>query len=274
MSYLDGLALGKDVIYHSQYDADVLCPISRLGTRENLGINSDNLPFKGVDIWNAYEVSWLNLKGLPQVASAVFSFPCDSDAIIESKSFKLYLNTFNLSRFADIQAVRALMMRDLSVRVNAPVSVELYEPQAWHFENTARDQGLCIDQQDIAIDEYNPNASLLSLESDGIVEETLISHLLRSLCPVTGQPDWGSVSIHYKGSRLCHAGLLRYIVSYREHQEFHEQCVERIFTDLTRLFDFESLTVFARYVRRGGLDINPYRSTVEADWVNTRWYRQ
>ena len=275
MNYLDGLSLGKEVEYTGHYSPQLLQPIPRLQTRNNLGINPEQLPFSGGDFWNAYEISWLNPKGLPQVACAVFYLPCDSLSIIESKSFKLYLNSFNQTCFASAQVVQAHLAEDISRAAGAEVQVQLSTPQQWpqSFCEDWQD-ALLIDEQDIEVSTYNTDASVLQSAGDQPVSEKLQSHLLRSLCPVTGQPDWGSVLIEYVGEPICHEGLLRYIVSFREHQEFHEQCVERIFTDLMAMFDLQQLTVYARYVRRGGLDINPYRSTADNPPINTRLFRQ
>ena len=276
MEYLDGLSLGKEVEYSAEYSPELLQPIPRLLTRENLGIDPVTLPFNGGDFWNAYELSWLNPKGLPQVACAVFYLPCDSEAIIESKSFKLYLNSYNQTVFESIDAVKARLSADLSQAAGGVVKVELQMPQDWpqQFSDDWQDAQL-LDQQDITINSYSTDASvLLAAGGEKPVKERLQSHLLRSLCPVTGQPDWGSVLIEYSGQPISHEGLLRYIVSFREHQEFHEQCVERIFIDLMAKFDLEQLTVYARYVRRGGLDINPYRSTADITPLNTRLFRQ
>ncbi|WP_019530325.1 NADPH-dependent 7-cyano-7-deazaguanine reductase QueF [Dasania marina] len=279
MKFEEGLSLGAEVEYVSDYSPQLLFPISRQQTRENLGIDNNRLPFKGEDIWNAYELSWLNPKGLPQVGVAACYFPCDSVAIIESKSFKLYLNSFNQSTFTSLQQVQACMAEDLSKACGGEVRVELLSPQQWHFSQADPypDPALAwvtIDQQDISTSAYHTDKSLLIAGTGEQVEEHLQSHLLRSLCPVTGQPDWGSLQISYRGQQINHQGLLRYIVSFREHQEFHEQCVERIFTDLMASYLLDELSVYARYVRRGGLDINPYRSTADKPIANTRLFRQ
>ena len=276
MDYLKGLSLGKEVEYVAAYSPDLLQPIPRLQTRDNLGIDNRQLPFYGGDYWNAYEVSWLNAKGLPQVASAVFYFSCESEAIIESKSFKLYLNSFNQTRFDSKRQVESLMQHDLAKASGCEVKVELLSPQEWRFDvNNPWQQAFCIDGLDISVDQYQADKSLLQPADEGLpVVEQLQSHLLRSLCPVTGQPDWGTLFIAYRGQCINREGLLRYIVSYREHQEFHEQCVERIFTELMDVYQLDELTVYARYVRRGGLDINPYRSTLAELPVNTRVFRQ
>jgi 7-cyano-7-deazaguanine reductase len=275
VTYLDGLSLGKDVTYVATYSADLLQPIPRQQTRDNLQINNQQLPFNGGDYWNAYEISWLNSKGLPQVVCGVFYFPCDSAAIIESKSFKLYLNAFNQSKFESKRQVTEIMQRDLSTYAGAEVTVELLGPSEWQFSDASPSvAAINIDQQDIEIDCYQADQSLLVEDSEERVSESLQSNLLRSLCPVTGQPDWACLMIKYQGQKINHEGLLRYIVSFREHQEFHEQCVERIYTDLQATYQLSELTVYARYVRRGGLDINPYRSSADTLPLNTRSFRQ
>ena len=251
--------LGRESAYPECYDAGLLYPIPRAANRAPLGIEEDALPFVGEDEWHAFEVSWLNARGKPVVAVARFRLPADSPYLIESKSWKLYLNGFNQSRFASRQAVIETLERDLARAAGAPVSVALF---AVDDEALAprRLPGECLDDLDIAIDDYTPSAEHLRVD-DEVVEETLHSHLLKSNCPVTGQPDWGSVLIRYRGPRLDRAGLLRYLVGYRQHQDFHEHCVEHIFMDLMARARPERLLVLARYVRRGGLDISPWRAT-------------
>ena len=266
--------LGKSSAYLSQYDASLLFGIARATKWCELGFSADHLPYVGVDIWNCYELSWLLPSGKPVVAIGQFSVPADSPNIIESKSFKLYLNSLNQSVYGSFAEVAALLIRDISKVAGAPVEVELKTLQAASAEGLHMPQGLCIDDLDITISRYeHPSAQLLSCASD-VVEEQLYSHLLKSNCPVTGQPDWGTVQVHYRGPRLDHASLLAYLVSFRQHQDFHEQCVERIFLDLQQLLKPELLTVCARYVRRGGLDINPYRSSEQTVLSNLRLARQ
>ena len=275
MSPLDESSLGKTVTYASQYDAGLLFPIPRADKRSELGITGV-LPFIGVDIWNAFELSWLDARGKPRVALAEFRVPLDSPNLIESKSFKLYLNSYMLTRLPDTDALRAQIARDLSAAAGAPVTVTLSTPtskQAALIENL---DGELIDDLPIEISHYGPpRPDFLYSNPEAVVEETLVSHLLKSNCPVTGQPDWASVQIHYTGPRLGRDGLLRYLVSFREHSDFHEQCVERIFLDIQRQAGPSRLSVYARYTRRGGLDINPFRST--PGWMlpgNTRTSRQ
>ncbi|MEO9275326.1 NADPH-dependent 7-cyano-7-deazaguanine reductase QueF [Marinomonas sp. 5E14-1] len=266
------LPLGQQTEYVSEYDASLLYPIARVDKWREMDIESERLPFYGEDVWNAYEVSWLNLKGKPVVALAEFRLPCDSPNIIESKSFKLYLNSLNQMRYDSVEEVQALLEKDLSKAAKANVTVIIRNLESVS-SLVVLTPDYCIDELDVEVNEYHPNADLLTI-GKGIVEERLVSHLLKSNCPVTNQPDWGSVSIDYKGSKIEHESLLKYIVSFREHTDFHEQCVERIFIDIMRRCKPESLTVYARYVRRGGLDINPYRSSEPVALGNDRLTRQ
>jgi 7-cyano-7-deazaguanine reductase len=252
--------LGKPATYKSEYDASLLFPIPRSGKREEIGI-SGSLPFFGVDIWNAYEVSWLNLRGKPQVAIATITVPADSPNIIESKSFKLYLNSFNQTRLAGNDALVTLLQADLSAGFGAAVQVKLTTPEEFGKLGMQELDGLLLDRLDIEVDSYQPNPYLLKAdEQNPPVEETLVSHLLKSNCLVTGQPDWGSVQIRYVGPAIDQEHLLQYLIGFRDHNEFHEQCVERIFVDIMRQCKPQKLSVYARYTRRGGLDINPWRS--------------
>lgn len=252
--------LGKPATYLSQYDASLLFPIARQEKRSELGL-AGTLPFFGIDIWNAYEVSWLNLRGKPQIAIISVTVPADSPNIIESKSFKLYLNAFNQTRLAGSDALLGLLRADLSSGFGAPVQVTLTAPDQFGALRFGDLDGLLLDRLDLDIDAYSPNPSLLRAAHDeAVVEETLVSHLLKSNCLVTGQPDWGSVQIQYVGAAINQEMLLRYLIGFREHNEFHEQCVERIFMDILRQCRPQKLAVYARYTRRGGLDINPWRS--------------
>lgn len=273
MNTPDDSQLGKTTVYADRYDASLLFPIPRAGKRAEIGVG-EALPFHGVDVWNAYELSWLDARGKPMVAIAEFRVPADSPNIIESKSFKLYLNGFSQERMADAAHLLATMERDLSVAAGAPVKAELSVAGA--IAHTIRDpDGQTLDDQLVEIDDYGPPKSDYLRIADGeVVEETLLSDLLRSNCPVTGQPDWGSVQIHYRGRPIDREGLLRYLVSFRNHDEFHEQCVERIFVDLMARCAPERLSVYARYTRRGGLDINPYRASEPGNPVNLRIARQ
>ncbi len=256
----DASPLGKSSAYQTQYQPSLLFPIARLGKRQEIGI-SGTLPFFGVDIWNAYEVSWLNLRGKPQIAIATFTVPADSPNIVESKSFKLYLNSFNQTKLADAHALLQLLHQDLSAGFGAPVHVTLANVGAFASMKLQEPQGLLLDRLDIAVDQYQPAPSLLKADPNQVmIEETLVSHLLKSNCLITGQPDWGSVQIHYVGAAIDQESLLKYLISFRNHNEFHEQCVERIFMDLMRNCSPQKLSVYARYTRRGGLDINPWRT--------------
>ena len=252
-------ALGKNSNYTSQYDPGLLFPMSRDPKRAELGLGA-TLPFFGMDIWTAYEVSWLNLRGKPQIALATFSVPADSPNIIESKSFKLYLNSFNQTRLADSEAIGALLRKDISSGFGATVQVKLVLPEG--FVNVACGEltGLSLDRLDIEVTDYLPDPALLRCDLDSApVTETLVSNLLKSNCLVTGQPDWGSIQIRYVGPAIDQEGLLKYLIGFRNHNEFHEQCVERIFMDILSQCQPQKLSVYARYTRRGGLDINPWR---------------
>ena len=258
--------LGQQTEYVSVYSPQLLFPISRAESRHLLGLG-EALPFFGVDIWTGYELSWLDGKGKPVVAVAEFFIPCTSEFIVESKSFKLYLNSFNQSRLGTVADVESLIAKDLSLVTNADVRVvikQLASPSdvLSHLDKIAEVQGYLLDELDVEIDTYHPTPELLATE-EVLVEECLISHLLKTNCPVTGQPDWASIVVRYKGNKIQRESLLRYIISFREHQEFHEHCVERIFSDIAQVCKPELLTVYARYTRRGGLDINPFRSSVE-----------
>ena len=255
--------LGKPTQYRADYAPDLLYPIPRQLKRDELGIAADSLPFVGEDIWNAYEISWLNPKGKPVVALATFRVPATSPNLVESKSFKLYLNSFNQSAFADAAAVESVLRHDLSAAAGAPVGAKIEILNSRPQATLAYPQGTLLDDLDIACDTYHPAPEQIVTVNGEKVEEILYSHLLKSNCLVTGQPDWAMVVIRYRGQPIDHAGLLRYIVSFRNHNEFHEQCVERIFCDITRQCAPDALSVYARYTRRGGLDINPFRSSGE-----------
>ncbi len=265
--------LGKASAYADEYDASLLFPIARAGKRQEIGVTAQ-APFFGADMWTAYELSWLNLRGKPQVALAQVVVPCETLNIIESKSFKLYLNSFNNSRFADATEVLALLRRDLSeaawrgtvlpATASAPpsVGVKLLLPDMFDREPLQELDGLNLDRLDVECTRYTPAPDLLKADADEApVSEVLTSHLLKSNCLVTGQPDWGSVQISYNGPPIDQEGLLQYLVSFRNHNEFHEQCVERIFMDIWSRCKPAKLAVFARYTRRGGLDINPFRTS-------------
>lgn len=250
-------SLGREVSYPSQYDPGLLFPIPRAAARAEVGLEDNALPFVGHDRWHAFELGWLDLRGKPQVAVATVQVPCTSPHLVESKSFKLYLNSLNSTRFPDAEALLARIVADLSACAGAPVQVAFGLPALCETP-----QGESIDGLDVDIDCYGPpRPAFLSADASHVVEETLVSALLKSNCPVTGQPDWATLSVRYRGPRIDRAGLLRYLVSYREHAEFHEQCVERIFSEISQQCSPQWLEVEARYTRRGGLDINPWRAS-------------
>ena len=283
--------LGKSSAYVDQYDASLLFPIPRADKRREIGI--EGLPnFLGADLWTAFELSWLNPRGKPQVAIAHITVPCDSINIVESKSFKLYLNSFNNTKFADAAAVATCMKADLNAAVwqkagaalgdiekspiQSSVGVKILLPEMFDREPVHELDGLNLDRLDIECTRFTPAPDLLSAEFDEApVSEVFTSSLLKSNCLVTGQPDWGSLRISYEGPQIEQAGLLQYIISFRNHNEFHEQCVERIFTDIWTRCKPIKLSVYARYTRRGGLDINPFRTShPQAIPLNIRTARQ
>ncbi|MFG0804719.1 NADPH-dependent 7-cyano-7-deazaguanine reductase QueF [Leclercia sp. GLN_9] len=258
---LSGLTLGKSTAYRDTYDASLLQGVPRSLNRDPLGLKADALPFHGGDIWTLYELSWLNARGLPQVAVGHVELDYTSVNLVESKSFKFYLNSFNQTRFDSWEAVQHTLERDLSACAQGKVTVALYRIDELEGQPIAHFHGTCIDEQEIEIDNYQFDTAWLENAASGkVVEETLVSHLLKSNCLITHQPDWGSVQIQYRGAKIDREKLLRYLVSFRNHNEFHEQCVERIFNDILQFCQPETLSVYARYTRRGGLDINPWRS--------------
>ena len=263
--------LGKSSAYIDQYDASLLFPIPRARKRAEIGITTAQ-PFFGADMWTAFELSWLNLRGKPQVALVHFTVPCESLNIVESKSFKLYLNSFNNTRFADADAVKARLRADITeavwrtegeaVKAPTSIGVTVVAPDQFDREAVHQLDGLNLDRLDIECTQYTPAPELLTVTpNEQPVSEVFVSNLLKSNCLVTGQPDWGSVQISYSGDQIEQGGLLQYIVSYRNHNEFHEQCVERMFMDIWTHCKPTKLTVYARYTRRGGLDINPFRTS-------------
>ena len=267
--------LGKSSQYIAHYSPELLYPISREAKWAELGLDGSRLPYVGFDVWNCYELSWLTPSGKPVVAIAEFMIAADSPNIIESKSFKLYLNSFNQTKFNDWEAMRATLQADLSAVAGRPVEVRLSSLEQAQLQGLQALPGQCIDDLDVQISDYShPQPDLLRCDLQLVVEQTLHSHLLKSNCPVTGQPDWGSLVVQYAGPKLDAQSLLKYLVSFRQHADFHEQCVERIFLDLQQLLSPQHLTVYARYVRRGGLDINPYRSTALLSLENARLARQ
>jgi 7-cyano-7-deazaguanine reductase len=260
--------LGKASAYTDHYDPALLFPIARADKRQEIGVGAQP-PFFGADLWTAYELSWLNLRGKPQVAIAHVTVPCETPHIIESKSFKLYLGSFTNTAFADVSDVQAHLRADLNEALwrGAPamqsgVGVRVLLPEMFDREPIHEMEGLSLDRLDIECTRYTPAPDLLRAHHDEQpVTEVLTSNLLKSNCLVTGQPDWGSVQIAYSGPQIDQEGLLQYLVSFRNHNEFHEQCVERIFMDIRARCQPTKLAVYARYTRRGGLDINPFRTS-------------
>lgn len=272
MSSPEHSPLGKPSAYKAEYDASLLFPIPRQPKRTEIGLPEGRpMPFFGVDIWNAYELSWLNPRGKPQVALASFIIPADTPNIVESKSFKLYLNSFNQTKVASPEALQQMLQQDLSEATGGTVQVRLASEADFGKQRMSELDGLLLDRLDIETDIYEPAPHLLRAEQEeSPVEETLVSHLLKSNCLVTGQPDWGSVQIRYVGPPIDQESLLKYLISFRNHNEFHEQCVERIFTDVMRQCKPVKLAVYARYTRRGGLDINPFRTNFNTPWPDNR----
>jgi 7-cyano-7-deazaguanine reductase len=273
--------LGKPAPCVDQYDASLLFPISRQPKRAELGLTG-TAPFFGADLWTAYELSWLTPRGKPQVAIAHVTVPCETPNIVESKSFKLYLNSFSNTPFQSADAVRDRIRADVSEAVwrgaagQSSVGVHLILPDHFDRQQVQELEGLSLDRLDLECTQYSPAPELLTAAfGEQPVQEVLVSQLLKSNCLVTGQPDWGSVQIRYSGPQIDQGGLLRYLVSFRNHNEFHEQCVERIFMDIRQRCKPVRLTVYARYTRRGGLDINPFRTShPSALPPNTRTARQ
>lgn len=271
---LDDLPLGKQSPYVDTYTPSLLQGIERGAMRESLGID-DELPFKGADAWVGYELSWLNRRGRPEVAAVRILVPAQTPRIVESKSLKLYLNSFSQTEFTSRADVQRTLESDLRLAARAPVMVDVVPLDQLETSGLSHLSGVSLDTQDIEVADYAVKPELLATRGGDVnVRETLFTHLLRSLCPVTGQPDWGSLWIQYAGPPIDHAGLLRYIISYRGHQGFHEETVERIFMDLLRRCEPTTLTVQAFYLRRGGLEINPFRSTKDSEPPPLRLSRQ
>lgn len=268
----EDLTLGKQVSYIETYSPELLQPVPRTVGRTAIQL-PQTLPFDGIDIWNGYELSWLNAKGKPVIAILQCNVPIDSPNLIESKSFKLYLNSFNQSTMQNAAQVEALLQKDLSNCAGKQVEIKLYSAAEFDQLNLGQLQGTVIDDLDVEITHYQPGPSILAT-TDEQADETLVSHLLKSNCLITSQPDWASVLIRYSGKKICHESMLKYIVSFRQHNEFHEQCVERLYYDILTQCNPEKLTVYARYTRRGGLDINPFRSNFEKPYSNCRLARQ
>lgn len=264
--------LGKTVRYPEHYDPQLLLALPRAVNRKVLGIDSKTLPFCGADIWNAYELSWLNPAGKPQAGRGRFIFPCTSPNLVESKSLKLYLNSLNQHRFSDFEAARNCIRQDLGTVAGAAVEV-LVQPFGGMKEFLEVPEGICLDKLNVSCEQFETDAELLFLAGagdmfDAVVDEIVYTDLFRSRCPMTGQPDWATITVCYQGSQIDHAALFRYLMSYRLHHDYHENCVERIYCDIMEKCHPQSLSVEANFLRRGGLDINPVRSTTEAmDYV-------
>ena len=271
----DDLSLGKQVDYEFEYNPDLLQGVPRSLSRDTLNLAGSGLPFDGIDTWTGYELSWLNLKGKPNVAILECHVPITSKNLIESKSFKLYLNSFNQTKFASAEDVQQVLQADLSACAGEPVEVKLILPEQFSSLQFQEFNGTLLDSLDVEIDQYSPNTQYLTVaKNETGIQETLVSHLLKSNCLITSQPDWASIQIRYEGKAIEHEGLLKYLISFRQHNEFHEQCVERIYNDIMQHCQPDKLTVCARYTRRGGLDINPFRSNYEAPYANHRQARQ
>jgi 7-cyano-7-deazaguanine reductase len=269
---LAGLSLGKATEYREIYAPDLLQAVPRSMNRVELNLTTE-LPFSGTDRWNGYELSWLNSKGKPHVAIMRCEVPVSSLNLIESKSFKLYLNSFNQSHFDCIESVVDTLTADLSQCAGEKVKVMLFKPAEFSQMQISSFDAVSIDDLDIEVKDYQLAPSILHAGGEQ-VEESLTSDLLKSNCLITNQPDWGSVFIRYQGQQINHEGLLRYLISFRQHNEFHEQCVERIFCDIMAHCKPNKLSVYARYTRRGGLDINPFRSNFEQIYPEVRLARQ
>jgi 7-cyano-7-deazaguanine reductase len=273
--YVIRTPLGKKSNYVSVYTPSLLCPLPRRDGRDALKIDSAALPFRGMDVWTGYELSWLDTKGKPHVGIGQFFFPCTSPFLVESKSFKLYLNSFNQTRFNNTAEVLRTIESDLSTAVGGTVLVNILPLSKAAHEGIGHFAAENIDALDTEIDVYSVNPEFLETDAQStMVRESICSDLLKTNCPVTGQPDWASVMISYRGRPIDRPGLLKYIVSFREHKDFHENCVERIFMDIKQRCQPEVLTVSARYTRRGGLEINPWRSTQESELPQVRLVRQ
>lgn len=274
MGYLNDLPLGQVTDYVDRYTPALLAEIPRWDAREHLDLDDTTLPFHGIDIWNAYELSWLNAKGKPQVAMVQIIVPCGSPCIVESKSLKLFLNSFANSRFNSSAAVRSAIEQELSRIVKAQVEVSLMSLQQAAQLPVWEDQGLCVDHLDIEFENYDYAPEVLTCDQGPEQTGVLVSHLLRSHCPVTNQPDWATVMVRYIGAPISPVGFLRYVVSLRNHQGFHEQIIEQMFVDLLRQCAPRRLSVYGRFTRRGGIDINPFRSNHEQELPNWRTVRQ
>ncbi|AGF48897.1 NADPH-dependent 7-cyano-7-deazaguanine reductase QueF [Candidatus Kinetoplastidibacterium galati] len=249
--------LGHDIEYSFKYDPNYLFAIPRK--------TISKIPMYGLDIWNIYELSWLNNNGKPEIAIAKIEIPSNSLNIIESKSLKLYLNSFNNTNFENINEVKDILNKDISNAIQCPVFIKMITPENFHmlYIEKSSDVGLCIDDIEVKINIYKPSPELLELSNTSVdvVSETIISRMFRSRCPVTGQPDWASIKIKYKGIKIDHSSILKYIISYRDHLGFHENCIDKIFMDISYTCQPNYLSVYGNFTRRGGIDINPWRTS-------------
>lgn len=268
--------LGRKVASVDTYTPSLLYAIPRWDGREHLDFDGEKLPFRGVDIWNCYEVSWLDEHGKPQVATAEIIIPATSRHLVESKSLKLYLNSLNQTRFVRREEVIAAIEKDVGNVVQGPVWVKLNTQMAPQQGSHTDFAGILLDTLPLHIERYTLDSALLQNEvnTQEVVTESLVTHLFRSLCPVTQQPDWATILVRYRGRAIDHESLLAYLVSYRQHPDFHEQCVERIWMDIWHQCQPQQLTVYGRFTRRGGIDINPFRSNYEEPLPNMRMIRQ
>lgn len=269
---LENAPLGKNTEYLQTYSPQLLFPVSRKFARDKIGLEG-TLPFNGWDLWNGYELSWLNIKGKPVIALAEIAVSCQSKNVFESKSLKLYLNSFNQSKFSSMDEVNQLISKDLSNIAEGEVRVSIFPLSESKRRTLSEFPGHCLDDLDIEVDSYQPTPSFLKVHSEH-VQETLYSALLKSNCLATGQPDWGTILIRYEGNKIDHEGLLKYIISYRNHAGFAEHCVEQFYKDIMQNCAPQKLTVYIRYTRRGGLDINPFRSNFETNVDNINHLRQ
>lgn len=260
--------------YITKYRPSLLESLPRQPQRESLGITEEALPFRGLDLWNAYEFTWLNQKGKPEVAVASFQVPAKSAHLIESKSLKLYLGSYSNTKFGYRAEVISTLESDLTLAAQAPVNVILHTPEQMHSDGIGIVNGTSLDSMDVEISDYYWDPSHLATEGNTIVRETLFTHLFKSLCPMTGQPDFATIQVQYSGTRISHAGLLKYLVSYRAHEEFAEQITERIFVDIMNRCTPDRLTVHSHFTRRGGVDINAFRSHDDAVPAEVRLWRQ
>ena len=268
--YVNSSPLGKKSCYTDKYDISVLFAIPRLNKRTEIGISNNNIPFYGYDIWNAYEVSWIRPDGRPDVAIAEIIYSCRSEYIIESKSLKLYLNSFNGTIFKSKHHVKTTIEQDLSNKLNTDILVKLNDIDT--EVNFKKSEGENIDNY---YDKDFDNSKVETIDGIIVKDKKIYSNLLKSNCPVTMQPDWGTLIITYSGQKINYSSLINYIISLRNLNEFHEQCIEKIYMEIYKNCNPYNLEVYGRYTRRGGIDINPYRSTKNTPIPeNTRTYRQ